>query len=251
MKFRFKILFLMLSTVFCAKGQVDTTLNFDSLGKKITLFQKEWGEQQSLIIKDIEDNLIQKYKLNKEEIDPYRIAESYNGKRNFIVIGGRYEFYILIIKTNHLIGPYRCCCRYEAQDAQTGVLRAFDIIANGQYLLVGSLDNGPYCFNLADLYNPEKVNYITLQKQPYQTAYLFLDKRKENIYNGIFASYKNYSNTIHSKYLIQAYRFEQTPDGALKKKIGPDGFLLLNQLDPDGEISELKIKLENGEIVKD
>ncbi len=249
MKIISKILFLLLSSTFFTNAQVDTTFVYES--KKITLLQKEWGEQQTLIIRDNDDNILQKFDLNKKEIDPYRIAESYTGERNFIVIGGRYEFYILALTSNKLSGPYTCCCRTEPQDAQTGVLGTFKIFANGQYLLVGSFDNGSYCFKLADLYNPEKVPWYAAANQPYPTSCLFLDNRNENIYNGIFATYKNYSNTIDYKFLLHGYRFEQNPNGEIKKEIVSDKFLILNQLDSEGNVSKLKIDLKEGLIAED
>ncbi len=232
-------------------GQIHTTtLDFDSLNKQIELFQESMGTLQSLIIKNNSGEILKTITIDKE-LDPYHFKDFYQGQRNFAIIGGRYKFYIVNVSNNKLIGPFSACCRVEAEDAQTGVLYAYKIINDGQYLLVNALDNGLTCFNLLDLYNPKEVDFFKLDSIYSKGNYVFIDKRKENIFNGISAECGNYKKEIDYKVLFHGYRFEIDSNEKLKYVISDKKLLTLKQIVSDSIAKDFTIDLERGLIINE
>ena len=93
-----------LLTISNLSGQNTGTRNieFKELGINLKLTQNSLGEDQYLIINDSE----KKIKL-EEEFDPYSFRNSYIGDRSFIIIAGRYKYYIFNLYTKRIIGPLR------------------------------------------------------------------------------------------------------------------------------------------------
>ena len=244
-----KLLLVNLICVISLNGQTHTTsIDFDSLGKQIELHQKDLGDLQSLIIKNSTGDVIKTISIDKE-YDPYHFKDFYQGQRNFAIIGGRYKFYIVNVSNNKLIGPFSACCRIEAEDAQTGVLYAYKIIKDGQYLLVNALDNGLTCFSLLDLYNPKEVDFFKFDSIYFKGNYVFIDKRKENIFNGISAECGNYNKEIDYKVLFHGCRFEIDSSEKLKYMISDKKLLTLKQIVSDSIVKDFRVDLESGLII--
>lgn len=250
MKFSNIISLLLLLVTNGILGQVNTKIiEFDNLDKKLELNQDDIEKTQTLLIKTNSGELIKEIEID-QKTDPYSFREFYKGERNFAIVGGRYKFFIINVSTNILIGPFRCCCRIEPLDAQTGVLYAYRIIQNGQYLLVNALDNGLTCYNLSDLYNPKEIEFFKSDSNYSGGKYVFIDHRKENIYNGISASCGNYDKNIDSELIFQGYKFELNNESQLKYKISDNKIMTLAQLDDESNVINLKIDLENGKIIE-
>ena len=202
-------------------GQVNETLDvFLENDRKVEIFQEVYVSKQTVFVKRKNGDVLKKYDLELES-DPCHFKGSYSGERKFVVIGGRYRFYILNVSTGKLIGPIQNSLRVEGEDAQTGVLYAYKILANGQYLFVNALDNGLTCFSLLDLYHPEEVFFLKADSIFHRGTYVFIDNRKENIFNVITASCGNYNTEIASNILFQGYRFQLNEQGNLKYKNFP------------------------------
>lgn len=158
-------------------------------------------------------------------------STSFINDRKFIVLSRRGAFYMLNIFTNILIGPIQLNSRIEyAEDAQSGLIWTSEVFNNGQYLIISAIDEGIYCFNLDDIYNPFEVEFYTNRKILFKGNFFFLDRRKGNIYNGIVASKEgNYSRKYNSRFLFQAYKFKVDSKNEIIKYNIDDRYLILLQ----------------------
>ena len=156
------------------------------------------------IIKEIDT------KYNRNDLYFGFSKKSYINNRKFVIMARRGAFYILNLSTNILIGPIHLCSRIEdGQDVQSGLIWTPEVFNDGQYLIISAIDEGIYCFNLDDIYNPFEVEFYTDRKILFKGNFFFFNQRKENIYNGIIASKEsNYSKEYHSKFLFQGYKFK-------------------------------------------
>ena len=121
---------------------------------------------------------------------------------------------------------------------------------HGQYLLVHAVDDGLYCYSLIDLYNPRKVDFFKFDKYSPGGKYIFIEKRNENIFNGISASCGNWDEEIDFDILFHGFRLELDNNDSLVYKISSNKMLVLNQFDQETSINELIIDLKEGEIKK-
>lgn len=171
-------------------------------------------------ISELDGNLIREIdtKYVWDDLD-FFFSTSYINNRKFIIMARRGAFYILNLSTNILIGPIHLISRIEcAQDGQSGLIWTPEVFNDGQYLIISAIDEGIYCFNLDDIYNPFEVEFYTDRKILFKGNYFFLDQRKENIFNGIIASKEsNYSKEYQSRFLFQGYRFKMDSNNKIIK----------------------------------
>ena len=251
---KMNLLILVLGFLFnVVSGQLDAnkTLTAEKLRKKITLIQNNTDKNQYINVCDLNGNALKTIKIDNE-IDPYSFRDYYWGDRNFVIIGGRYKFFIFNVTNNILIGPAVCAdnralCR---EDAQSGIIYTYRIIDDGNYLLVNTLDNGLYCFNLLDLYHPKAVQYYKSDTIMFMGVYTFIDWRKENIYNAISASCGNYNTEIKYSLIFRGFRLKQNESGNLLIRKEQKNTLILNQIDAASNESELKIDLDTGKLIE-
>ena len=124
---------------------------------------------------------------NDIDIDLSGFRIHYLGQRKFLVFTvGRYRFCILNLSTNKVIGPIVPRIEGEASDSQDGTLSFNEVFNHGQYLIGYANNFGMFFYNLMDLYNPIFINHICSENQHLHKNYFFLDKRRDNIYNGLF-----------------------------------------------------------------
>lgn len=213
--------------------------------KIFELNQKQPGESQFLIIKDLKNNVLNKVELEKE-YDPYNFEEMHVGKIPIAIIGGRYKFFILNCISNQVIGPFKAKQRGLAQDGQSGVFYAYKLIENNKYLLVNALDFGLSCYNIEDLNNIKTIQFFKSDSNYYNGKYHFLDLYKNDRYNMISASCGNYSTDIETKFLFKNIRLQLDKNNNVKKRIAQGRYLILNQISEDSTNSELIIDLESG-----
>lgn len=235
-------------------AQIHTkSLDFENIDKRIELPNDDKIGSKSLIIKNGKGDVIKTFELLYAYENLYSFNEYYKGDRNFAIIGGRYIFYIVNVSTNKLIGPIRPSWKGEAEDAQSGMLYVFKVIKDGQYLFVNAADNGLTCYSLLDLYNPKEVDFYKSDSPYAQGNYIFIDQRKENIFNGFTASTNNnyYEKVMDCKILFHGYRFELTSEGKLDYEITKNKILILKQILGDSQSIDFLIDLKKGEIIKD
>lgn len=249
-----RLLILLFVNQICVEsliGQIHiTSLDFDNLNKQINLYQEDLGTMQSLIIKNKSGEIIKTISIDNE-YDPYKFMEFYTGERNFAIIGGRYKFYIVNVSNNKLIGPYYSSCRVEREDAQTGVLNAFKIAQDAQYLFVNALDNGLTCFSLLDLNNPKEVDFYKSDSIFFKGKFVFIDKQKENIFNGFSAECGNYNTVIENKIIFHGYRLELDSLENLKYQITNNNTMILKQVLADSMTKDLIVDLKTGVIINE
>lgn len=181
-------------------------------------------------ISELDGNLIKEIDTKYVWDDPdFFFSTSYINNRKFIIMARRGAFYILNLSTNILIGPIHLISRIEcAQDGQSGLIWTPEVFNDGQYLIISAIDEGIYCFNLDDIYNPFEVEFYTDRKILFKGNYFFIDQRKENIFNGITASKEsNYSKEYQSRFLFQGYRFKVDSDNKIIKYNIDNRFLAL------------------------
>lgn len=243
------IIFLLTSFSLISTGQqIDSkTIQFAD-DRHYELTQDKPGAAQFLLIRNEENETVRSVKL-PEEFDPYRFVANYEGERSFLVIAGRYKFYIFNTTTEKIIGPITCTPRREFLDAQSGVWYAFKIIHEGQYLLANALDLGLYCYDLRDLYHPEEVQFFKTDSNYFSGYYAFVDLRKDNIYNVIIASNGNFKKEITSDIFLIGLRFEQDSTHQLAKEVVNNRYLIFRQIKPDASIERLIIDLQAGKLI--
>lgn len=215
--------------------------------RQYELFQDKPGSEQFLLIKKFNGETIETLKL-PEEFDPFGFAGVYEGERSFILIGGRYKFYIFNTITENIIGPISASPRGEIGDAQSGVWYAFKILNDGQYILANALDFGLYCYDIQDLYNPNEIDYVKSDSTFLSGNYTFIDLRKDDIYNVITASCGNYNKEISSELMLIGYKFQQDSARNLDYKIIDNRYLSVKHIKPDLSLENLLIDLETGTL---
>ena len=215
--------------------------------RQYELLQDKPGSEQFLIVKNLNGAAIKTLEL-PEEFDPFRFVGLYEGERSFILISGRYKFYIFNTITEKIIGPISASPRGEIGDAQSGVWYAFKILNDGQYILANALDFGLYCYDLRDLYHPNEIDYVKSNSTFISGNYTFIDLRKDNIYNVITASCGNYKKEISSELILLGYKFQQDSARNLVYKIIDNRYLTLGHIKPDSSLEILVIDLETGTL---
>lgn len=213
--------------------------------KIFELNQKQAGESQFLIIKDLKNNVLNKVELEKE-YDPYNFMEMDVGKIPIAIIGGRYKFFILNCSSNQIIGPFKAKQRGLAQDGQSGVLYAYKLIENSKYLLVNALDFGLFCYDIENLNNIETIQFFKSDSVYFKGKYNFLDLNKGYQYNMISASCGNYETEIESEIIFKNIRLQQDKNENVKKRIVLGKYLILNTISEYSTNSELIVDLESG-----
>lgn len=244
----YNILFFASVFVISHGQQIDPQkIELTDAARQLELIREETNSLQKLIIRNTFGETVKSIDL-PEEFDPYRFDDVCTGKRSFVVISGRYKFFIFITGSEKIIGPVSYKPRGDAEDAQSGVWHAFKIIHEGQYLLASALDFGLYCFDLRDLCHPVEVDYIKADSIFFKGNYAFLDLISDNIYNLITASCGNYNNTITTGLILTGYKFQQDPAGKPDYKITDKRYLSLVHIKPDTSVEDLTIDMETGKL---
>ncbi|SHG04699.1 hypothetical protein SAMN05444274_1268 [Mariniphaga anaerophila] len=242
-----KLILTILTLILCLNSYCqkmnDKSLTTDN--KIFELNQKQPGESQFLIIKDLKNNVLKKVGLAKE-YDPYSFMTMCTGKSQIAIIGGRYKFFILNCSSNNIFGPFWAEQRELGQDAQSGVFYAYKLIENNKYLLANALDFGLSCYNIEDLNNIKTIQFFKPDSIFYKGKYHFLDSEKNNEYCMISASCGNYSTNIESDILFKNIKLQQDKNQKVKKRIVRERYLILNQISEDSTNSELIVDLESG-----
>ena len=205
-------------------------------------------------ISDLNGDIIKEIdtKYNRDDLD-FGFSTSYINNRKFIIMARRGAYYIINLSTNILIGPIQLTSRIECgQDGQSGLIWTPEVFNDGQYLIISAIDEGIYCFNLDDIYNPFEVEFYTNRKILFKGNFFFLDQRKENVYNGIVASKEsNYSKEYKSKFLFQGYRFKVDSNNKIIKHNIDNRYLVLLRDQEQKNFEYFIIDYFDGRILND
>ncbi len=250
------IIILLLTISMSLSGQEINSIEkiISEQNLKFIIKREKPGEIQILEIYNLNnENLINKIKLDNE-YDLRNFGAHYFGKRKFIVLDGRYSFFIVNLSTNKLIGPFGASNRGCAHDAQSYVVGYFSIFNNGQYLTFASLDYGVYCYSLIDLYNPKEIEMFYHRTKGFNEVYFFLDKRNDSLFNGITTLYEIekgniYSRKITPEFLFQGYKFKTSSDGQIIKKQLKEKYLLLYKIRSDNSEEPIIIDFDKGILI--
>lgn len=215
--------------------------------------ENEKAIQYLNIINTRNDSLIKSLKIDNE-FDLHRIGAYYFGERNFAIITGRYQFFIVNLTTNTLKGPYRSNAKGKRYDAQSGLVCDFKIFNNGQYLLFEMRDFGVKCFKLIDLYNPLEIGAYTLKTKSLKEFYFFLDKRDSCLFNGIISSYEFNRRDLSlckltSNFLFQGYHLKTDDNGLIIKNQIEDRYLLLYKETESNREELIVVDYEDGKLL--
>lgn len=197
------------------------------------------------VIKDIEINF------NDIDIDLSGFGIKYFGSRKFITLNvGRFQRYILNLSNLKLIGPIRPHIEGgEFGDSQDGNPLFLEVFNQGQYLLGCLTGMGYFCYNLMDLYNPVQVTHYSTDKSNLKGKYFFLDKRDDNIYNGIIAEFPKYKTIDTVFFLFQGLKFEEDQSSNIVFKNVKDQYLILYELNSTDESNPFIIDYLSGELL--
>lgn len=130
--------------------------------------------------------LISKELSNDSNMFSYKFAVDF--KKNtikFVVIQGRYEFWILNVRNKKLSGPYSPRFWGIGSDAQSGMISDLKISTDGLFIYGVSVDNGGFLFDICDIDNP--IEKISANLPFLSTGRLFeLKNCDTNTYNGVY-----------------------------------------------------------------
>lgn len=201
--------------------------------------------EHDVIVKDIIIDF------NDVDIDLSGFGIKYFGSRNFITVNvGRFQRYILNLSKLKIIGPIRPYIEGgefgDGQDGNPIFLRVFD---DGQYLIGCLTGMGYFCYNLMDLYNPVQVDYYCCDDCIFNGKYFFLDKRKENIYNGLLVEVPKYMKINAVFFLFQGLKFELDESNSIITRKIKNRYLVLHQIKDNGDKSPLIIDYLEGRIL--
>ena len=251
---RLDIFLLLVSFSMISYGQTGnyTERVVEEIQLKLVIEREREGTIQKLkLYSNTNGDLIKEYELDKSS-ELFYPDKYYLGERKFIIVAGRYRFYILNLTNNRLIGPLSHAYRGESQDAISGNLGDFQIIDNGQYVLYGVADFGVFCLNLKDLYNPKDVACI------YDTTrlsgnYMFIDHRYDNLFNIILANYiinqpNIFDREIEPKMLFKGLELEPNDNSTLYR-IKDGEYVILDRANNRTK-NDLIINFKTGEVYK-
>lgn len=284
MKHHLAIVFVLLSLkLYCQEFKVYDEVEFPELNKKYqigrefpegyeiftynhtgTLYKVKKGMDKNdktkispsyliLRILDLNSNVIKESVIKDNDIDTEFASfnKQYIGKRKFIIIKSRFDFYLLNLSTDILVTPDFSIKRdnVELSDIQGLNLRAIEIFDNGQYIIFNKSDFGTYCLKLQDFYNPKLVEAYYSGSPALSEYYVFLDHRVDDIYNAIKVK-RSYREIENITYLFKGYRFQQDENDSIITKEVDDQFLkLLQKGEDDEKILDLIIDYKNGILV--
>ena len=208
-----------------------------------------------LIVRTLDKNnkVLKNNILKDNDIDTEQASFSvkYIGIRKFIIIQNRFSFAILNLSNNKLIFPkcsYKDRPDVEIEDTQTFNICSIKVFDDGQYLVCSIGDFGIFCFNLSDIYNPVSVKGYYIHPPFSSPNFLFIDHRKDNIYNGICVK-NTIRNIDNIDYLFKGFRFEQQDNDSIKKYELDKQYLLLKQYDKEDKVVNLVIDYKNGRLL--
>lgn len=186
---------------------------------------------------------------NDIDIDLSGFRIHYLGQRKFLVFTlGRYRFCILNLSNNRIIGPLAPRIEGAASDSQDGTLSFTEVFHNGQYLIGYAHNFGMFCYNLMDLYNPVFVNHICTENQHLHKNYFHLDKRRDNIYNGLFINNHSHGTYDSASFIFQGKMLELSDDGSPKWSVFRTRFIQLQEILANQQIGSLIIDIHTGKL---
>lgn len=203
------------------------------------------SDLQGRKLKDIETDF------NDVDIDLSGFGIKYIGERKFITVNvGRFQQYILNLTNLNLIGPFQPhidgAVFGDSQDNNAIFLKVFN---NGQYLIGYLTGAGYFCYNLMDLYHPIQVDHYCAGNCELKGKYFFLDKRADNIYNGIIVDSKQIKSIDTVFFLFQGEKFELDKKGKIITRNVKNRHLILNKIDKKSEKNPFVIDYSAGEII--
>ena len=186
---------------------------------------------------------------NDIDIDLSGFVIHYLGQRKFLVFTvGRYRFCILNLSTNRIIGPLTPQIEGAASDSQDGTLGFTEVFHHGQYLIGNAHNFGMFCYNLMDLYNPLFVNHICNENQHLHNGYFFLDKRYDNVYNGLFIDNHRQGTYDSIRFIFQGKVLKLTDDGLPEMSVLNTGLLQLREILANEQLDSLIIDIHTGKL---
>jgi hypothetical protein len=187
---------------------------------------------------------------NDIDIDLSGFGLTYLGNRKFLIIDvGRYSFLILNLTNDKLIGPLKPSVEGKRGDTQDGSLSINVVFNEGQYLIGYSYGMGLFCYNLMDLYNPIQIESFYMEKSNISGNYFFLDKRKDNTYNGIFAEMPRINTVDSVHFLFQGIKFETDSNKIITRRIVDNRYLILSEKNETGDNSPIIIDYKIGKVI--
>lgn len=227
-------------------------LYYEKLGTAKESMQKSMPVNMVIRVTDLQGGPIKDIEIdyNDVAIDLSGFSAYYIGQRSFLIIHiGRYKFNILNLNNYKMIGPITPEVPGARADAQDGSLSLSRIFKEGQYLLGYAWGMGMFCYNLRDVYNPIQVKGYSIPNSNMMGNYLFLDHRKENVYNGIYAEMPKKS-TIDSVYFVfQGLPCKEVSAGEIDQQLIGDKYLKLTEIKSNDEQVPLIIDYSNGHIL--
>jgi hypothetical protein len=189
---------------------------------------------------------------NDVDIDLSQFGLKYLNDRKFIIIGvGRYCFTILNLINDKIIGPLSPKVEGKRGDSQDGSVYINMVFNNGQYLIGYSYGMGLFCYNLMDLYNPIQVESFSSENSSINGNCFFLDKRKDNLYNGLVAKMPGINKVDSVYFLFQGLRLEADGNGMPIRKFVNNRCLILFELQESGYSIPIIIDYKFGKVIRD
>lgn len=138
--------------------------------------------------------LISKELSNDSNMFSYKFAVDFKkNTKKFLVIQGRYEFWILNVRNKKLSGPHSPRFWGIGSDSQSGMISDLKIYTDGLFIYGVSVDNGGFLYDICDIDNP--IEKLSANLPFLSTGRLFELKNYEtDTYNGVYIT--DESNTV-------------------------------------------------------
>lgn len=117
----------------------------------------------------------------------YRFGEEYNTySRKFVLIQGKFCFYIYDLRHRELRGAFSPFFWGTAEDEDKGEIRSLQITQNGKGVYGLSFENGCFYFNLSDLSKPRELIPYNLPFFSSNRVYMKPSEKNPDLYDVFF-----------------------------------------------------------------
>jgi hypothetical protein len=109
---------------------------------------------------------------------------------------------------------------------------------------------GRYRFCILNLSNNSIVfvNHICAENQHLHKRYFFLDKRRDNIYNGLFLNNHLQGTYDSASFIFQGKMLELNDDGSPKLSVFKTGFIQLQEILANQQLDSLTIDIHTDKL---
>jgi len=104
----------------------------------------------------------------------FSVGDVYSGRRELVVIGGRYRFYLYNAHRDAIAGPFEPTFHGIGQDSQSGMLAGMQFFEEGAFVAGYQVDSGIFLYSLRHALEPVELDAVASARTAEGEASLFL-----------------------------------------------------------------------------